>query len=236
MFAFLSPCIIPMLGVYLALITGMTLDQLKTIDLNRQLQNSLIIKTIFFVLGFGLIFTLAGGLAGFVGQLFQKYTIWLGRAGGLVIVLFGLQLSGLIKLNFLSRVRLFPSLSIKNLENQTVAPFLIGIFFAVVCSHCIGPLLYSILIYAGLTGSATQGMLSMAMFSAGLAIPYLLIALGIKPILNKINRLTNRQIRYISIFAGSFLVLFGLLLFFNKYQFLVELTGKILPYNFPGSM
>lgn len=233
--AFLSPCIIPMITVYLTLITGMTMEELTFAENKVSIKKDIIIDTALFILGFGIIFTLAGGAAGFVGKFLRSYTAILNQIGGVLVIFLGLHLAGIFKLKFLNRLNLAKKFHLSKKPVGYVGSFLVGIFFAIVCSHCIGPLLYSLLIYAGTTGSVYQGMAGLALFSAGLAVPYLITALAITAVLDYLERL-KKFLWLISLVSGTLLVFFGILMVGNRFLILTEFFTRLLPYKVPSGM
>lgn len=236
MLSFLSPCIVPMIGVYLSLITGMTLEELSHLSDNAGLRRGVLLNTGVFILGFGIIFTLAGGTASFlVNSFLGSYREGFTRVGGFMVILLGLHLSGILRMSFLDRLSLADRFSIERKPVGLFGSFLVGIFFAIACSHCIGPFLYSTLIYAASTGSVSQGLSTMAAFSSGLAIPYLLTAIALTPVLSSLKR-ARRYMRFISVLSGGFLVFFGLLMVLNRFTLLTDLFSRLLPYRIPGAM
>lgn len=158
------------------MITGQSIDNLK-LETSTFLRRRILISTALFVLGFTIVFTLAGAVAGTVGKWLGESVFYLNIIGGLFVILIGLQMTEVFKLKGLEKVLSLQkhidfNLSVKS---QYITAFLVGLVFAIACSYCIAPTLYSVLIYAGTTGSVSQGMLLMFLFSIGLAIPYLLV-------------------------------------------------------------
>ena len=234
--SFVSPCIVPMITVYLTLITGMTMEELTREQNNAAARRSIFLNTLLFVLGFGLVFTLAGGTANFlVKGLFSDYTDLLNKVGGVMVIALGLHLAGVFRLGFMDRLPMMSRFPGEKKPLGFAGAFLVGLFFAVACSHCIAPLLYSTLIYAATTESPETGMATMAAFSAGLAAPYLITALAISPVLGSL-RAINRRMRLVSGVSGSLLVAFGGLMLIGKFTLLAELFSRILPYRVPGAM
>jgi len=234
--SFVSPCIIPMIAVYFTLITGLTVEQLTSLEDKKQIRRSVFIKTLLFVLAFTAVFTLAGGAAGSVGKLFSS-KLWLfNLLGGIFVTLLGLKMMGLVRGAWLDRLNLQQKISINyRSKNGYLMAFLVGIFFAVACSHCIGPTLYSVLIAAGSTGSALAGMQVMFIFSIGLAIPYLVVAFFITEAFNKVKAMT-RLSRQVSFVVGLLMVFFGVLMALNKFSLLTGFFYKLLPYKLPLGM
>ncbi|MDA8234388.1 MAG: sulfite exporter TauE/SafE family protein [Clostridia bacterium] len=236
--SFFSPCIIPMISVYFTLITGLSIDELEGVD-RTALRKSIFIKTMLFVLAFIIVFTLAGGAAGQVGKVLQQQMWVFNLVGGLFITLLGLKMMGLLNLAFVEKLNLERYISInKGMlkgRNQYLTAFLVGLFFALACSHCIGPTLYSVLIAAGAAGSTSGGMLVMFLFSIGLAIPYLLVALSIGAALNFLKKLGPYK-KVIGVITGGIMIFFGVMIMLDKFTVITGFFFKLLPYKLPIGM
>lgn len=234
--SFVSPCIIPMITVYFSLITGISIDELEKVEDRSRLAKSLFIKTVLFVLAFTIVFTLAGGAAGEVGRLFKQKLWILNAAGGIFIILLGLKTMGIIKMTWLDKINPHRHYEMKNpVRNKYLTAFLVGLFFAVACSHCIAPTLYSILILAGGAGSPATGMVAMFFFSVGLAIPYLLMALFISRGMGLMNRLAHHK-RAVALGTGLFMVVLGGFMLADKFSLVTGFLNRLLPYKLPLGM
>lgn len=231
--SFLSPCIIPMISVYFSLITGVSIRDLKDIELHRKMRKFILINTFIFVFAFTLVFTIAGALGGSVGRWLSGYTTIMNKIGGGITIIMGLNLIGLLNLNF-SSLNKHSADNIKT-SSRYLTTFLIGLFFAIVCSHCIGPILYSMLIYTTTTKSASAGMTIMFLFSLGLAIPYFLVGYYLPLAINAIKRVKKFQ-NAISVVAGITLIFLGIVMFLNKLQDLTAILSRLLPYKLPFGM
>ncbi len=241
--SFLSPCLLPMLAVYFTLITGMSMAELQNIDNEAAFRKHVLINTLLFAIAFGIVFTIAGGVAGQLGQLLQRNLQYLTFVGGVFILILSLRLLGVLKLGFLDRLNLHglvddarEHLTSKGTPLRRYAnSFLVGLIFAVACSHCIAPTLYSMLIYAGSTGSAAAGMWLMAVFSVGLAIPYVLVGYSVGRAVRLIRRAARYE-RVISIAIGLMMLVFGLLMVTNRFTLLTQFFFQLLPYKLPLGM
>ncbi|MDA8229316.1 MAG: sulfite exporter TauE/SafE family protein, partial [Desulfitobacterium hafniense] len=194
--SFLSPCIVPMLGVYFSLITGMTASELRENALDPHLRVRVIKNTLAFVAGFGLVFTAAGALAAQMGAILSKWQGFLNALGGTVVLILALKLLGVFDLPFLSRLHWEPAFFEKLRTKATRSAwssFVVGLLFAIACSHCIAPTLLSILTMAGATKDAFSGMIVMAIFSLGLAIPYVLAGLSFNRVISSLKKFRSRQ-------------------------------------------
>ncbi|HYE10339.1 MAG TPA: cytochrome c biogenesis protein CcdA [Patescibacteria group bacterium] len=230
--SFLSPCIIPMITVYFSLITGMSVEELKEKGKSKAIQLKIIINTLLFIAAFTIVFSVAGTASGKVVSLIKENVIILNIIGGIMVIFLALKLLGLfnaisLKINALEGITdRFKG----NATSSYFATFLVGIFFAIACSHCIGPLLYSMIIFAGNTGSSYTGMTVMFMFSMGLAVPYLLLGALFGKSINIINKIMKYQ-KTISFVTGAVLLVFGVLLLLNKFTLIVEILYKIIPFR-----
>ncbi|MHB8947168.1 MAG: cytochrome c biogenesis CcdA family protein [Bacillota bacterium] len=210
--SFLSPCIIPMLSVYFTLITGLSFKDLEDGKVPASLRWSVLARTGAFVLAFTLVFTAAGALAGQAGQAFGRafgglrYFEWL---GGAIVILFGLGLMGWIKVP-IDRLLGHLDFDYQRLagRHRLLTAFLVGLVFAVVCSHCIGYTLYSLLLVAGVAGSASTGAALLAAFSVGLALPYLAVGWSMGSVIPRLRGALKYR-RAVAFVAGVIMVSFG---------------------------
>lgn len=141
---------------------------------------------------------------------------------------------GVIKLNVLDKCRMPGEADAKKGAGY-FSSFIVGLVFAVACSHCIGPVLFSILIMAGSLGSVTSGMLVMFVFSIGLAIPYILAGLYMDRIIKVIHR-THGFAKGLSIVAGGIIIILGILILTGNFDILTTFTSKIIPFKLPIGM
>lgn len=227
--AFLSPCILPMLQVYLALITGSTLPELSAQSGDAAVRRRIVIRTLLFVGGFSAVFVLAGLFAGTIGTFLRERVSVLNVVGGLFLIVFGLLQLGAVRFNLLRRLHLDPARILGKRRGRGAA-FLVGVIFGVACSHCFGPLLYSTLLVAAATQSSLQGAAILLAFAVGLAVPYLLTALAMPAVLGFLRRY-RRVGRVVMVASGAFLVLFGVLVVLQRFPLLATVTSRIIPWG-----
>lgn len=235
--SFLSPCIIPMITVYFSLITGMSVEELKEAGKSKYVRLKIIINTLLFIMAFTIVFTLAGAASGKVASFIKNNIGIFNVIGGIFVIFLALKLMGLFKkVSF--RIRglndLFDRFRAKA-STSYITTFSVGIFFAIACSHCIGPLLYSMLIFAGSTGSFYSGMAVMFMFSIGLGVPYLLLGIAFGKSIGILKRIQKYQ-KAISFVTGAVLLAFGILLLLNRFTLVVEILYKFIPFRLPIGM
>jgi cytochrome c-type biogenesis protein len=213
--SFLSPCVLPIMPGYLAYLTGRATGR-DPCSLERR---QVFAHGLAFVLGFSLMFILLGATASVLGRLLLHYRVLLVRIGGMLMIAFGLQMAGFIRLPLLEygwrpQAKPDPRLGY-------ASSILMGFFFAAGWTPCIGMILGSVLTLAAYQASLPQGVLLLAIYSFGLSLPFLLIALLLDRISGWMCTLT-RISRYISIVAGLILVLFGLLFAMNRLSILTQ--------------
>ncbi|MBT9174739.1 MAG: Thiol:disulfide interchange protein DsbD [candidate division WS2 bacterium] len=214
---FFSPCILPLIPSYLSYITGMTFDELtssKKGNIRRSFFHS-----IFFILGFSTIFILLGSGLTFAGQCLRNYSEYLTKVGGILIILFGVFISGIIKFPSLQKER---RLNLKSKPAGYLGSALVGVVFGAGWTPCVGPILASILTLAATSNNLGQGVLLLSVYSLGLAVPFILSSLALNTFLTFFKKF-SRFIPIINYLAGIFLIIVGLLLFFDKFNLLQKI-------------
>jgi len=212
--SFFSPCVLPLIPAYFTFISGFSMEEL-TSDCNAETRRKVFLATLAFVSGFSFVFILLGGSASLIGSFIIKYKDIIRIAGGVLIIILGIHLTGLFrihKLNFEKRIHL----SKKPLH--FFGTFVIGMAFAAGWSPCIGPMLGSILIIAGSSESVLHGIALLTVYSMGLAIPFIILSGFINLLLIFLKKAT-RVLKYINYASGSFLIVIGLLLLSNRLMF-----------------
>ena len=217
---FLAPCTLPLVPGYLAFISGASVEDLKDPAKAPRAKRRIFINGLLYVAGFSLVFVAFGTLAGLLGTALVPYRIWLARIGGILVIIFGLFLMGILKLPFLAKdfqLKVGGVVGGKQGRNS----FILGSAFAFGWTPCVGPILGSILLLASTTTTAIQGAFLLSVFSLGLAIPFLAVALGVGSASRYIVKL-SKLLSVISIVGGIFLVGLGILLFTNKMILLIS--------------
>ncbi|QUH19238.1 cytochrome c biogenesis CcdA family protein [Alkaliphilus sp. B6464] len=205
--SFFSPCILPLIPAYIMYITGVSMEnELETKRLFA------LKRTVGFVIGFTIIFITMGTSASFLGKIFIRNKEMFSRISGILIIVFGLKMIGIINLRFL------------NMEKRIKAPrkitnwfssILMGMAFAAGWTPCFGPVLASILVYAGGAATVSKGIYLLLIYSIGMAIPFILTALFINVFSKFITR-AEKFIIYIPKISGLIMIIFGTLVFLNK--------------------
>jgi cytochrome c-type biogenesis protein len=201
--SFLSPCVLPLVPGYISLISGVSIDGLKEGTSNRR---AVIINSLAFNAGLSVIFLILGTTAGLVGAAITSNP-WVRIIGGLVIIAFGLQLIGLLKISALYKdTRFFSDDKPRGIFGSAA----LGMAFAAGWTPCIGPILGGIIGLAATSGGWRSGLVLSAFYSAGLAVPFLLTGLGINQFLSFYKNF-RRHLHKVEVVSGVVLILVGLL-------------------------
>jgi cytochrome c-type biogenesis protein len=214
--SFLSPCVFSLVPAYVGYLGGLAAGGERNQVSNRWVTFS---HGLAFVLGFSTVFVLLGVLASVAGGLLFDLRFWLAKIGGVVVAIFGLHMIGVFHIPFLAydtRVQQAPDPKWGYLSSA-----LMGVFFSAGWSPCVGPVLGSILTLALNGGSISLGAVLLTAYSAGLAIPFLLAALGIGWV-SAILKKYNKVMRYVEIVMGIILVIVGGLLFTGVFELIAQ--------------
>lgn len=217
--SFLSPCVLPLVPSYVSFITGVSFEDLKEGTESRRIRFLTATNSIAFILGFSTIFIALGASSSAVGKFFIDYKDWIRNIGGVLVIIFGLFISGVIKLDFLTRERKF---HMSGKPAGYIGSFLVGMTFAAAWTPCIGPILGTILVYASSKGSASYGMRLLAVYSLGLAIPFFLSSLAFNSFLGYSAKI-RKYMKVVMALSGLLLIAFGVLLLTNNLRILSSL-------------
>ena len=208
--SFLSPCVLPLIPGYISYISGRALDEI--IKDNK----SVLLKTIFFAIGFSIVFISFGITASFIGKLLISYSNQLRIIAGIIIILFSLQFIGLINLKILnSETRFFT----KNYNDNLIFPIIVGAAFGFGWTPCIGPVLGSILALAAIEENISKGILLLSFYSLGLAIPFIISGILIDKFLF-FSKSFRKYISTITKVGGAILLLTGIAILTGQLQVL----------------
>src|SRR5437899_4887854 len=209
--SFLSPCVLPLVPGYVSLISGVGVEELKSQE--SQLLRKVMLNSIGFVLGFSIVFIALGAISTEVGQLIARYKSLLAQVAGVVIILFGLHLTGIFRIN-----ALYADKRLHNVKGGSTmgGAFVIGFAFAFGWTPCVGPILAVILGFAAAQDSVFKGILLLAVYSLGLAVPFLLTSLGIERFLKFYSRFRSHM-HAVEVASGALLIVLGALLVFGRF-------------------
>ncbi|MEM7499896.1 MAG: cytochrome c biogenesis protein CcdA [Pseudomonadota bacterium] len=219
--SFLSPCVLPLAPPYLAYLGGTTLDQIspdgsdeRDNAADRALRRRVFICACFFVLGLGTVFVLLGMGASALGQAMLRYKETLAQISGGLIILLGVHFLGLVRLPFLGREARFEG---PGKAGSIGASYLIGVAFAFGWTPCIGPILASILTLAAQQDTLTAGTALLAVYAAGLGLPFIVAALFIGPFLRWAKGF-RRHMGTVEKAMGGLLIVVGLMIMTGEFE------------------
>jgi len=219
--SFLSPCVLPLVPSYVSFITGISFRDLTVGTDRKRIRRLTITNSIAFIAGFSVLFMILGVSSSAIGRFFFEYVDAIRIIGGVLIIIFGFFIAGFLKLNFLMPEK---KIHLAGKPAGYIGTFVVGMAFGAGWSPCIGPILGTILVYAGTKGSALFGFQLLAVYSLGLAIPFFLSAVGINVFLMYSVKV-SRHMRVIMIISGLLLIVFGIMLLTDQLRTL----GKLMP-------
>ncbi len=217
--SFLSPCVLPLIPSYMSFITGLSLEEMG--DQRR----AAVTHALLFVSGFTLIFMALGATATGLGRLLQFHQVWLERAGGVLIVVFGLYMLGAFSFGVFARER---RVHIQNKPLGYLGSVLVGVAFGAGWTPCIGPILGSILLYTSSQGDLGQGVVLLFSYSMGLAVPFLIVALAVERFITWFQSY-RRYMPFVTKASGGMLVFLGLLLMSGYFSLLAAWLQGLTP-------
>jgi cytochrome c-type biogenesis protein len=217
--SFLSPCVLPLVPGYISLMSGVSVDALKEGSSGSNSRRAVIVNSLAFNAGLSVIFLALGATAGLVGASIISNP-WVRIIGGLVIIAFGLQLIGLLKISALYKDTRFFS---DDKPRGPLGSFTLGIAFAAGWTPCIGPILGGIIGLAATSGGWRSGLLLSAFYSAGLALPFLFTGLGINQFLAFYGKF-RRHLHKVEVVSGVVLIIVGLLVMSGQSTLLASST------------
>ena len=223
--SFISPCVLPLVPSYVTFITGVSFDELTAANAGPRVRRLTIIHSLAFIVGFSLVFIALGATATVAGQFLRQHQDTLRRVGGVLIILFGIYLTGILPIPALSRERK-KQLTTKPLG--VLGSVLVGITFAAGWTPCIGPILASILVYASTAKTVGTGVILLSVYSLGLGVPFFLSSLALNSFLAASRRIRG-SLRKIEVASGVVLILFGVLLVTDLFPLFVGFLSRFLP-------
>lgn len=226
---FLAPCTLPLAPGYVAFISGASLPDLADPAKATKARWNIFLNGVFFMLGFSVVFISMGTLIGFVGAAFLvPYRLWLGRIGGAFVILFGLFMLNVLKIPFLMREKRLSAPALFKRGNP-INSFILGTAFAFGWTPCVGPILGTVLFLASTSTTVLSGALLLAVFSAGLAVPFLLIAIGIGSASHSVKNI-SKYLPVISVIGGVFLIFLGVFLVTGSMGFFISTGYRIFQF------
>lgn len=222
--SFISPCVLPIVPGYLSFISGVSIEELQAKD--AKAIKRVLINSLFFVLGFSVVFIALGASATYVSNFLANYKAIIGKVAGVIIILLGIHFLGLFKIKWLNYEKRF-HLGSKQLG--IIGSFFVGFAFAFGWTPCIGPILAGILALAAAEETISRGIILLSFYSAGLAIPFLLTAVTFNGFLSVSSKI-KKHFRIVEIVGGVFLIVIGVLMFTNSLGYLSAILSQWFPW------
>lgn len=223
--AFISPCILPLVPVYISLMSNRAIYRSDNIKISERLY--LFLNSIFFVLGFSIVFIVLGSTATIIGRALQDYSSIIARVGGVILIIFGLHYAGLFKIRFLNIEKRFNMPSSQ--ATGYLGSFIIGVIFSFGWVPCVGMILSGILLLASQLDTLLQGVVLLAVFSLGLGLPFILASIFIS-FFSKFLKRINRHLNIVSIVSGIFLVALGIIFVTDSMSAVIGFLSRYLPF------
>src|SRR5215470_14945436 len=217
--SFLSPCVLPLVPGYVSLISGASVEELQSQD--RKLMKTVMLHSVMFILGFTIVFVTLGAAASGLGQLAHAYKKYLTWVAGIIIIVFGIHLTGIFKIK-----ALYADKRLHSVEGgkSPIGAFLVGFAFAFGWTPCIGPVLAGILGLEANEDSVTKGILLLWVYSLGLAVPFLLTSLLMDRFLAFYGRF-RKHLGKVEIVSGILLIGIGILILAGRFTWLAARLG-----------
>ena len=213
--SFVSPCILPLIPAYISYISGISVKELTSEDKTPAFKRRVIVSSLLFIAGFSIIFVGMGATATTFGKLISSHIIILRKIAGVVIIIFGIHLTGLLKLHFLYSEKKFHT----KISPGLFGSFIMGLVFAFGWTPCVGPILASILSYAATQKTVAKGIQLLIAYSLGLGVPFFLTGTAAGSFF-KLFRRVKKYSRLIEIISGAFLIIIGILTFRGSLSFI----------------
>jgi cytochrome c-type biogenesis protein len=223
--SFVSPCVLPLVPAYISFMSEVSVEELSDKEKGGQFVPRVFISSLLFVAGFSIVFVLLGASATFLGRLISGHMDLLRKAAGLVLIIFGLNTMGILKIGFLSYEKRF---QVQTRKMTGARALLMGLVFAFGWTPCIGPILAGILAMASTQESVQLGILLLFIYAMGLGIPFILTGLLTGWSLNFFDKI-KKHFRAVEITSGLLLVAIGILIFMNRLGFLSGFFMDLIP-------
>lgn len=223
--SFLSPCVLPLIPTYAGVITGLSMNELSSSapEARQRARRATLTNGLLFVAGFSAVFIALGASATLLGGWLIEYRVWLARIGGVILLVLGLHLLGLIHLPWLDRT---VRVDLADQRASRAGAFLIGIAFGAGWTPCIGPALAGILTIAAATASVREGVVLLAVYSLGLAIPFLLATAALDRFMASSSRF-RRWLPRLQQASGVLVLVVAVILLTDSMTRLVDLVSRV---------
>ncbi|MBF0473647.1 MAG: cytochrome c biogenesis protein CcdA [Nitrospirae bacterium] len=219
--SFVSPCVLPLLPSYVSFITGLSFEDLTGIENRRQIRNLTIINSLIFISGFSFVFIAMGASSSAIGMALIQFQDTIRIAGGVLVIIFGLFVTGIVNIKFLSMEK---KIHLSGKPAGMIGTFFVGMTFAAGWTPCIGPMLGTILAIASTSKSVFIGLKLLTVYSLGLGVPFFISSLAVNSFLSYYKKL-NKYMNIVKIGSGVLLILFGILLLTDR----LSMMARYLP-------
>jgi cytochrome c-type biogenesis protein len=206
--SFLSPCVLPLVPGYISIVSGSSLDQLKAHGKQGSLLRTVLMNSITFIVGFSITFVILGASATWLGQVLVSWRQLLDRIAGLILIVFGVHVLGIVKINALYQDKRFHNV---DAPRGAAGSLLMGLAFAFGWTPCLGPILAGILAIASTKQTVSEGMFLLGVYSAGLGIPFLLTSLALNQFLSFYSRF-KRHFHAVEMVSGALVIAVGIMM------------------------
>jgi cytochrome c-type biogenesis protein len=233
--SFISPCVLPLIPGYLSYISGLSLDEMRgttgrggaavAVAAPPHVRRRVLISSLFFILGFSLVFVALGASASAIGHFVLAKKSLFSKLAGAVIIIFGLHTMGVLRIEWLYQEKRVQT------QRQPGGPFgamLVGIAFAFGWTPCIGPILAGILAIAATRNGVGEGVRLLAAYSLGLGVPFFATALAINRFFGALARI-RRHYHAVELVSGALLVIIGVLIFTDRFTIIAQWLSPYLP-------
>ena len=225
--SFISPCVLPLVPGYISYISGVSFEEMQRTGASAsRTRRQMLVTSVAFVLGFSAVFILFGASASAIGRAVLRQKDILGKIAGAIVIVFGLHMAGIFRIKWLDR-----DTRVQTSRRPTgpIGAFIVGLAFAFGWTPCIGPILGGILTIAAAKNTVREGVVLLAVYSAGLGIPFLLTSLAVDRFFVASARI-RRHYKLIELVAGLMLVALGILIFTDRFTILSRYMSEWFPW------
>jgi cytochrome c-type biogenesis protein len=224
--SFISPCVLPLIPGYLSFISGVSVEELKTGDKRSEALRKVSVNTLFFVLGFSVVFVALGASATVIGEFLLSKLALFTKIAGVIIIILGLHIMGVFRISFLNYEKRFHR---KSKPLGPLGSFAVGLAFAFGWTPCIGPILAGILALAANQDTVGKGVALLSSYSLGLGIPFFITAVSFNTFLGVFGWV-KKHFRTVEIVSGLLLVVIGVLMLFGSFGYIANLLNQWFPW------
>ena len=210
--SFISPCVLPLVPSYLMYLSGLSFRQLAHSTEHTMVKQVVVMHAVLFILGFSAVFIAFGASASILGQVLLDHQDAIRKVGAILMITFGLHVSGMVKLTWLMSER---RVHVTARPAGPLASFLIGGTFAAGWTPCVGPILGTMLLYAATTDTLVDGVTLLAFYSLGLGVPLLIASLAVNRFVSLFQRMKT-YLPLVSGISGVFLIMMGVVMYLDR--------------------